>query len=135
MPETQRMHGLSMDETMKKVLKDCDWIALVTRGCGAESFHLIAVWKAVILDNSTLGFFAGGMFSTSKNLEKDPYVEVLAVSKKHGTGYRFSGSGKMVGKKDLEKKLADKMQKADQKFWEMSHSVLTMSIETSTKLI
>lgn len=135
MSEPKKIHGLSMDEGMKKTVKDTDWIALATRGCAGESFHLIAVWNAVILDSSTLGFFAGGMFATSKNLEREPYLEALIVSKKHNIGYRFTGNGKMMGKKDLDQKIADKMHKANQKFWEMSHSVLLFSLETATKLI
>jgi hypothetical protein len=127
------IQGLRLDESMKKVVKDADWVAAVTRSC--EGFHLIAVWNVVILGPGTLGLYAGGMFTTANNLKQDPYIELLAASKKHNLGYRFEGNGMMVNKKDLDAKIFASMKNANPKFFDISHSILLVDLKAATKLI
>ena len=125
--------NIELSDFMKKVLKDSQWISIATKS--EEGFHVIAVWDAVQIDKSTLGFYAAGMFATKENLEKDPYVELMAVSKEEQNGFRFSGKGVMVPKKDLPVKVRDKMQRFSNQFFEMSHSILLMDVECAKKLL
>ena len=127
-----------LDADMKTIIRDCDWIAIATckgKACQLTTLHMIAVWEAVILDNDTLGMYAGGMFKTAENLKSNPKAQLLITSKKHKKGYRFMGTAEIIPKSALDEKITEKMFNANKDFFNIAHSMLLVKVDKAFKLI
>ena len=95
----------TINSDVKKVIENTEIVAIAT--CGKKGPHLVATWSDFVKsldinDGKTIVIPAGGYSQTEKNLKENDRIELLVGSKQvqgksgMGTGYRLSGSAKIV---------------------------------------